>query len=619
MSKLIPLLLLSFLIISTDAIAQKEDTTQTYELDQVVITGTRIKREKAKIPNSVTVVGEQEIDESGSVNVLPLLSNKVPGLFLNERGMVGFGVGPRSGGGISMRGLGSSGDPANTRVLVLVDGQPQFMGVFGHPIHDAYFSTNVERVEVIRGPASILYGSNAMGGAINLITKKQKKQGYHLGAEAGYGSFNTQQYSVQGGLKSGKLDASFAANHVYTDGHREDANNEFSTTGIYASIGYRMNDHFKLRLDGNVSDSYFYDPGTVTDPIQANNKFDFLRGRIAFSVDNVFDRIEGSLRFFNNFGDHVFADGFNSTDINQGFTFYQNFKPFADNVLTLGVDYKSFGGQASGGPFTVDELINETDLYLLVQQSLKNLNLNAGVRLVNNSMFGTEWIPQVGASYNATTATTFKASASKGFRSPALANLYFFPWSNPDLGPERMWNYEVSYLQSFIEGKASFEITGFIARGDNLIQVGRPMLPTINTGEFEHKGIEFAGAYRFAKGFNFTANYSYLDMERRLPYAPGNQLNMQVDYHNNKWRMQAAVKHVDDLLVGAVMMPVDLDAPLENYTLLNLSASYMLIDGLSLFVEANNLLDQQYQIDRGYPLPGANFMAGIKYRLHDFQ
>ena len=619
MSKLIPLLLLSFLIISTDAIAQKEDTTQTYELDQVVITGTRIKREKAKIPNSVTVVGEQEIDESGSVNVLPLLSNKVPGLFLNERGMVGFGVGPRSGGGISMRGLGSSGDPANTRVLVLVDGQPQFMGVFGHPIHDAYFSTNVERVEVIRGPASIFYGSNAMGGAINLITKKQKKQGYHLGAEAGYGSFNTQQYSVQGGLKSGKLDASFAANHVYTDGHREDANNEFSTTGIYASIGYRMNDHFKLRLDGNVSDSYFYDPGTVTDPIQANNKFDFLRGRIAFSVDNVFDRIEGSLRFFNNFGDHVFADGFNSTDINQGFTFYQNFKPFADNVLTVGVDYKSFGGQASGGPFTVDELINETDLYLLVQQSLKNLNLNAGVRLVNNSMFGTEWIPQVGASYNATTATTFKASASKGFRSPALANLYFFPWSNPDLGPERMWNYEVSYLQSFIEGKASFEITGFIARGDNLIQVGRPMLPTINTGEFEHKGIEFAGAYRFAKGFNFTANYSYLDMERRLPYAPGNQLNMQVDYHNNKWRMQAAVKHVDDLLVGAVMMPVDLDAPLENYTLLNLSASYMLIDGLSLFVEANNLLDQQYQIDRGYPLPGANFMAGIKYRLHDFQ
>ena len=618
MTRLIPLLL-SFLIISIETLAQQEDTTRIYELDQVVITGTRIKKEKAKIPNSVTIVGEQEIEASGDMNVLPLLSSKVPGLFLNERGIVGFGVGPRSGGGISMRGLGSSGDPANTRVLVLVDGQPQFMGVFGHPIHDSYFSTNVERVEVIRGPASILYGSNAMGGAINLITKKQKKQGYHVGVEVGYGSFNTRQYSAQGGLKNGKFDASFAANYVYTDGHREDANNEFSTIGAYGSVGYMVNDHFKLRLDGNVSDSYFYDPGTIADPVQENNKYDFLRGRVAFSVDNVHDKLEGSLRFFYNFGDHEFADGFNSNDINQGFTFYQNFKPFAGNVFTFGVDHKRFGGEATNPVFTVDESIDETDFYLLIQQSIDKLNLNAGVRMVNNSMFGSEWIPQVGASYNATTATTFKVSASKGFRSPALANLYFFPWSNPDLGPERMWNYEVSYLQSLQDGKASLEITGFIARGDNLIQVGRIMLPTINSGEFNHKGIEFAGAYRLSKGLNLTANYSYLDMTRILPYAPGHQLNVQLDYHNEKWRMQAGVRIVDDLLVGAVMEPVDREAPLENYTLLNFRASYALINDLSIFAEANNLLDQEYQIDRGYPLPGANLMAGVKYRLRDFQ
>ena len=606
------------ILMSIQAHAQQEDTTRTYELDQVVITGTRIQRDKAKIPNSVTVVSEQEIDESGEVNVLPVLSNKVPGLFLNERGIVGFGVGPRSGGGLSMRGLSSSGDPANTRVLVLVDGQPQFMGVFGHPIHDAYFSTNVERVEVIRGPASILYGSNAMGGAINLITSKQKKEGYHLGAEAGFGSFNTQQYSLKGGLKSGRFDATFAANHVYTDGHREDGNNEFSTTGAYASLGYRIDDHFKLRLDGNVSDSYFYDPGVVAEPKQ-EDKYNFLRGRLAFSIDNVYDAVEGSFRFFYNFGDHEFTDGFNSNDFNNGFTFYQNFKPFAGNVFTLGVDHKRFGGEAQNRAFSVDETIDETDFYLLVQQSLGKLNMNAGVRLVNNSMFGTEWIPQVGASYNASPMTTFKASASKGFRSPALANLFFFPWSNPDLGPERMWNYELSYLQSLQEGRVSFEITGFIARGDNLIQVGRPMVPTINTGEFDHKGIEFASAYRASDRFNLTMNYSYLLMETRLPYAPTHQLNLQGDYTFNKLRIQAGVKQISDLLVGAVMAPIDREAPLESYTLLNARVNYMVLGGLSIYAEANNLLDQEYQIDRGYPLPGANFIAGLKYRLHSYQ
>ncbi len=617
------LLILTLFIVTTciQVLAQQEDTTRTYELDQVVITGTRIQKEKAKIPNSITVVGEEEIEESGEVNVLPVLSNKVPGLFLNERGVVGFGVGPRSGGGLSLRGLNSSGDPANTRVLVLVDGQPQFMGVFGHPIHDSYFSTDVERVEVIRGPASILYGSNAMGGAINLITRKQKKDGYHLGAEAGYGSFNTQQYTLQGGLKSGKFDATISANHVYTDGHREDSNNEFSTTGAYASLGYRVDDHFKLRLDGNVSDSYFYDPGTVDNPAQENNRFDFLRGRVAFSIDNVYDEVEGSLRFFYNFGDHDFEDGFTSTDINRGFTFYQNFKPFAGNVFTVGVDYKRFGGEARNPAFSfsVDETIDETDFYLLVQQSLDKLNLNAGVRMVNNSMFGMEWIPQVGASYNASSMTTFKASASKGFRSPALANLYFFSWSNPDLGPERMWNYEVSYLQSLAEGKASFEITGYIARGDNLIQVGRPMVPTINTGEFDHKGIEFAGAYRATDQLNLTMNYSYLNMDNRLPYAPTHQLNLQADYTINKLRFQAGVKQISDLLVGAVQAPIDLEAPLASYTLLNARASYMILDGLSVYAEANNILDQEYQIDQGYPLPGINFIGGLKYRLHSYR
>ena len=150
---------------------QDQDSIRSYELDPLVITGTRITRQKSEIPASISVISRQQIDDSREVNILPVLANRVPGLFVNQRNMVGYGVGPNSGGNISIRGV--SGSP-NTQVLMLIDGQPQFMGIFGHPISDAYTSSDIERVEVIRGPGSILYGSNAMGGAINLITRQPK-------------------------------------------------------------------------------------------------------------------------------------------------------------------------------------------------------------------------------------------------------------------------------------------------------------------------------------------------------------------------------------------------------------------------------------------------------------
>jgi iron complex outermembrane receptor protein len=110
-------------------------------MDPVVITGTRITRQKSEIPASISVISRKEIEKNTQVNILPILSNKVPGLFVNERNMVGYGVGPESGGNISIRGV--SGTP-NTRILMLIDGQPQFMGIFGHPISDAYTGSDIE-------------------------------------------------------------------------------------------------------------------------------------------------------------------------------------------------------------------------------------------------------------------------------------------------------------------------------------------------------------------------------------------------------------------------------------------------------------------------------------------
>jgi outer membrane receptor for ferrienterochelin and colicin len=171
--------------------------------------------------------------------LLPILNGRVPGLFVTERGVTGFGVAQGSAGQISIRGIG--GNPT-TGVLILIDGHPQFMGIMGHPLSDSYVASDAERVEVIRGPASILYGTNAMGGVINIITKKQTQEGVHGNARLSYGSFNTQKYMASGGFKKEKFSAYISVNHDQTDGHRP--NSDFKITNGYVKLGYNFNEHF---------------------------------------------------------------------------------------------------------------------------------------------------------------------------------------------------------------------------------------------------------------------------------------------------------------------------------------------------------------------------------------
>jgi outer membrane cobalamin receptor len=598
------------------------DTLRHYQMDQVVITGTRLPLEKGRIPASITVVPEDIIDRENQTNVLSVLNARVPGLFLNERGMVGFGVGPQSGGGISIRGLGSSGDPANTRTLVLVDGQPQFMGVFGHPIHDSYFSSNVERVEVIRGPASILYGSNAMGGVVNIITRQQRREGLALGARAAYGSFETFESDVSVGYRMNRFNILGIFNHAETGGHRKDAQDEFTTTGGYLKAGYRISDYFRTSLDANLSDSRFYDPGTVEQSF-SNHYFDFVRGRVAVSLENTIENLEGALRLFYNFGEHDFHDSFRSNDYNRGVTFYQNIRLIPNNILTLGIDYKNYGGEArTDAPIPrneIDESVDETDFYGLVQHTLfDNLNLNLGLRWVINSAYGNIAVPHYGLAYALTDDIRLKASASKGFRSPTLANLFFAVPANEELQPEEMWSYEVSYLQELFDDRLSLELTGFINEGKNLIMAvvqGAPPPRNINTGAFRHKGIEFQGAFAVTNNLNISANYSYLEMENPLPYAPQHQFNLHAHYNIQGLRFMIGARRVSGLIRGTSgNVPVDYTLPKMDFTLLNAQVHYPFLNMFTVFARVDNILNQEYAIDKGYPLPGINMMAGLRFR-----
>src|SRR5665647_299583 len=216
LKKVFSLLLISLL--SFQIIHSQTTVKDSVKLEEVVVTGSKIGISRKIVPLAVSQISSQDIENSGQMNILPALNTYVPGIFVAERNILGFGVSTTGAGAISMRGVSSA---PNTDVLVLIDGQPQYQGIFGHPLADAYVASDVEKVEVIRGPGSILYGSNAMAGVINIITKKQNEEGMKVNLGASYGSYNTQKYFGTVGYRKDKLSAFASINHDQTDGVRD--------------------------------------------------------------------------------------------------------------------------------------------------------------------------------------------------------------------------------------------------------------------------------------------------------------------------------------------------------------------------------------------------------------
>ena len=417
-------------------------TSDTIEIKEVVVTGTKVEVARKNVPLTVSLVPRETLEETTESALLPVLSEEIPGLFVTERGITGFGVATGAAGQLNMRGLG--GNPT-TQVLILLDGHPQFMGLMGHHLPDAYVTSDVERVEVIRGPASFLYGSNAFGGVINIITKKQKQDGLEANARLQYGSFNTQKYMGSLGFKKNKFNVFASFNHDRTDGHRDTS--DFKITNGYVKTGYRFNAHLNLFADVSLAGYETADPGMTGSP--AGDRIDIVRGKTSLSLENKSDKLEGAIKLYYNFGDHDISDGWHSVDRMMGTMIYQGMKLLPGNTLTLGLDYMNYGGQ--GSPITTvlrDEegkvimpptfqlspvndqwiTMRSTGLYTTVQQNLlRQLTLNAGLRYEMNATYGNEWIPHLGLSWNPGVQTNLKASDPRAIGRHPSGSFTFFP------------------------------------------------------------------------------------------------------------------------------------------------------------------------------------------------
>jgi iron complex outermembrane receptor protein len=585
------------------------DSTRIYQLDPVVITATQIEALRSRVPNMVSLITKEDILKSGETSVLTLLGRLVPGVFVTERGVLGYGVSNGAAGTIMIRGTGGS---PNTEVLVMTDGRPQMMGLMGHPLSDTYVSSGVERVEVIRGPASLLYGTNAMGGVINIIYDKPPVTGQTLNAGASYGSFNTQKYELGGslGLNSGSI--SVFANHYATDGERPYSSFNSSNGSIRSNVV--LSERYAMNVDLNLTSFRTFDPGVSSKPL-INNWVDITRGSAGISVENHSAATQGALKAFFNWGIHDIFDGFHSTDNNLGFQLYQGTELFEGNTSTIGIDYRHYGGIAANRLTKLDygeHFVNEFSAYLLTQQKLlEALDASAGVRLNRHSLFGWETVPQVGLAFQASSSTTIKATTSKGFRSPTIRELYLFPAPTPTLEPERMWNYEIGVLQR-IGTRGSVEVTGFVAEGSNIILTTGfyPNLKLSNSGVFTHRGIELSGEAALKQDLDLDITYTYLDPGDQTNANPKHKIHLGGTARLNPLTASVGFQYVSKLY-GADFS----GKPLPDYALLDARITTTVMPGLSAHIAGENLLDRKYQILYDYPMPGRTVFVGLNWAL----
>jgi outer membrane cobalamin receptor len=606
--------LIAAIIISFPASAQKKTVSllqDTINLDEVVVTGTTVKVNKRNVPMAVSVVNNLQISESNESAILPILNGRVPGLFVTERGVMGFGVATNAAGQISIRGIGGS---PTTGVLMLIDGHPQFMGIFGHPLADSYVASDVERVEVIRGPASILYGSNAMGGVINIITKKQTREGFSGNASLMYGSYNTQKYMASTGYKNKKLSLFASVNHDQTDGHRP--NSDFTITNGYIKASYKINNNLQVNSDFSLAHFNASDPGPDTLNAIPGSKLNITRGYWAFTIDNNYEKISGTAKLFYNFGEHKISDGFHSTDANYGFNIFESIKLFKGNNITLGADYLTYGGKAEnelamGGQGIIfkDTTVYDAGIYGFLQQTLFNrLTLNAGLRLQDHQVYGTEWIPAGGMAYKITSGSTIKVSIARGFRSPTIQELYI--WNhNMNLKPETIMSYETGLLQSFLNQKLKFELTGYIIKGNNLI-INVPLEGLQNAGEVFNKGIEFSANANLISNLDLNLTYSYIHMKSPVYATPKYHLFLSGNYHPGKFQFMTSLQYVNHLDTDP-----SANTSYQTYVLLNSKISYIVWKFAELFLSAENILNQKYENNIYYPMPGITMFGGMKLRL----
>jgi outer membrane receptor protein involved in Fe transport len=573
--------------------------------ERVTVTAVMSPKEIKNCSDSLQVVTRNDLQFLPQANALAALGG-LPGLFVQRSGDFGRAD-------LDIRGLGQNG----RRIAVLVNGRPEKMGLYGCAVSHAFPLDNVERIEVIKGPASVLYGGEAMGGVVNIITRRpeDKSESKIL---LSYGSFRTSQLNLQQGGKGRRLSYLVTYDRRQSDGHVKNSN--YKGDALTARCDWELAPALELTLQGKYFSGEKHEPGTVELPL-ADSWDDYRRGAVDLSLGSSGEKDEWSLRLYRNFGKHQFSDGWDSTDFTDGAMAHWTTRRLAHHVILAGGDYHYFGGRSYNFP---KGAWHKSEGSLFIHDDWlpsAAVVASAGIRLQLDSLYGQELCPQAGLVWHATPALSGRLQASKGFRSPQLSELYMFPPANPDLKPERTWNTEAG-IEWHPAARWSLQAGVFKMRGSNLIETrpnpgpGNPYI-FLNTGSFDFRGVEIGLSAKPVDALEVELSHAYLDPGRHTSGRAGHKWDGSVRFQSRLFAVQLQGQQVNTYFAGE-----DSQKPIPAYFVLNSRLVGKFIRSIDVIVDINNILDEKYVIYGEFPgmaagtfvMPGRNVSVGLRWR-----
>jgi len=555
--------------------------------------------------NTRVFFNEQTIQKFTSHSALQVLDLFLPSAFILEKKIMGYGVGTDGGGGIQLRGLG--GKP-NTGVLVLINGHPDFMGVFGHPLPDVYGMDDIESVEVLSGPSSTVFGSNAMGGVVNLKLKNDYSHPLNIKLEGG--SHGTYGWGIKYAQKFNDTGISISLNKKSSQGHI--AQTSFQSTQINGSVEQKINDVFALSANVRYVPYRFDDPARINDAANLGTYGIINRGMGDLILRNHSEKITGSTQLYVNMGSHKFYDNFKSEDFTYGASIYQQYALNEKVNIAAGGEYIKYGGKnvTSNSEYG---LTTYGAYGLAVYTPVPELSLKSGLRVQHHSLGITKLSPMAGIAFSPHYSIRLFANYQTGYRIPTIRDLYLFPTSNENLDEESVESLEFGF-EYFVLNRGSIRFSYYRNNVENIILPvfnpdGPPPIKFQNSGNAIQNGIEATTTYQFNEKLSAQFSYSYLDSGELSAFNPKHQLKYMIEFNFDGLQFSLFGKYVQDLFTGN-----NSQGRLPDYHLLNTSVGYSIF-GYDLSLRVFNILDREYLTLTDYPAPGRYFVLGLNFSI----
>ncbi len=598
-------------------------------MQPVVVTATRSATPLNEIASSITVITAEQIARENKPDVADLLRD-VPGVTVANNG--GFGQTTR----VFMRGTNSN------HVLVMMDGvRLNDPSDPGDAFDFANLNTdNIQQIEVLRGAQSTLYGSEAIGGVINIITKTGKGAPSVSGF-AEYGRYNSTREGVNTSGELGRTSYSFSATDRHTNGissfdkkfggTEKDGNSTYTFAGNVAS---KLTENFTAKLNARYSrvDSQFDSPGSFLrpsdDPLPDNDSRQF-NGRAAGEL-TLYDgqwvqelgvsTLNLNRSQITEYYDAAFNDLFGRQQeigSRQTVDWVNHVKVAKQNMLTFGAELYSDHFKT----MSLAEQNNDNRAVFADDQFTvdKNLFANVAVREDFNQAYGSQFTWKVAPGYRIEgTGTTLKATYGTAFKAPSLSQLFDPSYGNAALSPEKSKGWDAGFEQSLLKDRLVFGSTAF--RNDIRQLIGNadaPPYASINTGKARTEGVENTLSYKPFADWMLNASYTYTlsqdrSRDKDLLRRPRHMANFGTTYqYSEAWDMGLNARY------SSSRRDIDINFPyggvyVKSYTTLDLNTNYKINRNLSVYGRLENLLDKRYEEVFAYGEPGMSLFVGMK-------